>query len=254
MKSAAYIKYILALLLFGSNGIVASYILLDSVEIVYLRTLIGSLILALVFVLTKQKAQFWKNKLHFLYLVLSGVALGASWLFLFEAYNRVGVSIATLAYYCGPMIVMMLSPLLFKEKLTSAKVIGFLSVIIGMICVNIQAFLQGEISWGLVFGLLSAVMYAAIIIFNKKASTISGLENATCQLAVSFLTVAMFMGSKQGFFVHVEEGNWAPILFLGIVNTGIGCYFYFSSIGQLPVQTVSILGYLDPLSALIFSA
>lgn len=72
MKSAAYIKYILALLLFGSNGIVASYILLDSVEIVYLRTLIGSLILALVFVLTKQKAQFWKNKLHFLYLVPVG--------------------------------------------------------------------------------------------------------------------------------------------------------------------------------------
>jgi drug/metabolite transporter (DMT)-like permease len=45
-----------------------------------------------------------------------------------------------------------------------------------------------------------------------------------------------------------------PILLLGIVNTGIGCYFYFSSLGSLPVQTVSICGYLEPLSALIFSA
>ena len=45
----AYLKYFTALLLFGSNGIVASYILLNSYEIVFLRTLIGSLFLIAVF-------------------------------------------------------------------------------------------------------------------------------------------------------------------------------------------------------------
>ncbi|TSI02575.1 DMT family transporter [Lysinibacillus sp. BW-2-10] len=253
MKSA-YFKYVIALLLFGSNGIVASYIVLSSYEIVYLRTLIGSLFLIIVFVLSKQKIRFWKNKLHFLYLVISGVAMGASWIFLFEAYRQIGVSIATLAYYCGPVIVMILSPLLFKEKMTSAKLLGFLAVVIGMLCVNGQAFAQGKISWGLVFGILSAVMYVFMVIFNKKAVTITGLENAMCQLVVSFLTVAIFVGLKQGFAVNLLEGNWIPILILGVVNTGIGCYFYFSSIGHLPVQSVSILGYLEPLSALIFSA
>ena len=48
--------------------------------------------------------------------------------------------------------------------------------------------------------------------------------------------------------------NIFPVLFLGIVNTGIGCYLYFSSIQQLPAGTVAICGYLDPLCALIFSA
>lgn len=43
------------------------------------------------------------------------------------------------------------------------------------------------------------------------------------------------------------------MLLLDIVNTGIGCYFRFSSIGDLPVQTVAICGYLEPLSALLFS-
>ncbi|MBQ8748040.1 MAG: DMT family transporter, partial [Clostridia bacterium] len=38
-----------------------------------------------------------------------------------------------------------------------------------------------------------------------------------------------------------------------LLNTGIGCYFYFSSIGKLPVQTVAICGYLEPLSAVVFS-
>ncbi|WP_082798907.1 DMT family transporter [Metasolibacillus fluoroglycofenilyticus] len=58
---------------------------------------------------------------------------------------------------------------------------------------------------------------------------------------------------KQGFIVQIAAGDLLPILILGLVNTGVGCYFYFSSIGRLPVQSVSILGYLEPLSALIFS-
>ena len=40
---------------------------------------------------------------------------------------------------------------------------------------------------------------------------------------------------------------------LGLLNTGIGCYFYFSSIGKLPVQSVAVCGYLEPLSAVAFS-
>ena len=43
------------------------------------------------------------------------------------------------------------------------------------------------------------------------------------------------------------------ILFLGIINTGVGCYLYFSAIEQLPLATVSIVGYLEPLSAVVFS-
>jgi drug/metabolite transporter (DMT)-like permease len=106
----------------------------------------------------------------------------------------------------------------------------------------------------MICGILSAIMYAIMVIFNKKAVSITGLENSMCQLIISFITVAIFIGIKQGFYVNISHSNIVPILLLGVVNTGIGCYFYFSSIGSLPVQTVSICGYLEPLSALIFSA
>jgi len=254
MTNKAIFKYIAALLLFGSNGVVASYISLSSYEIVFTRTLIGGLFLVLIFISSKQIVQFFRNKSHFLYLVISGVAMGASWMFLFEAYAQIGVSIATLAYYCGPVIVMILSPIIFKEKMTAAKLLGFLAVLLGMFCVNEQALLQGNVSWGLVFGILSAFTYAFMVIFNKKAVSITGLENPMWQLITSFITVAVFLGLKQGFSVHITSENLIPILLLGIVNTGIGCYFYFSSIGDLPVQTVAICGYLEPLSALFFSA
>jgi len=58
----AYSKYIAALLLFGSNGIVASHISLSSYEIVFTRTLIGSLFLILVFAFSKRKMQFGRSK------------------------------------------------------------------------------------------------------------------------------------------------------------------------------------------------
>ena len=58
----SYIKYFLALLLFGSNGIVASHISLTSYEIVLLRTLIGSLFLIVVFISSKQNITFHKYK------------------------------------------------------------------------------------------------------------------------------------------------------------------------------------------------
>ena len=43
-------------------------------------------------------------------------------------------------------------------------------------------------------------------------------------------------------------------LALGFVNTGIGCFLYFSSLSMLPVQTVAVCGYLEPLSAVLFAA
>ena len=253
MKSA-YFKYIFALLLFGSNGVIASVISLSSYEIVLLRTLIGSALLIAIFALTKGKLTFWQHrKRQFTFLAISGIAMGTSWMFLYEAYQQIGVSIASLAYYCGPVIVMAFSPLLFHEKLTRTKIIGFTAVLCGVFLVNGQAFQEGKTGWGLFCGGMSALMYAFMVICNKKAKDIIGLENSMLQLSISFLAVAFFVGIKQGFTIHIASGNWAPILILGLLNTGIGCYFYFSSIGRLPVQTVAICGYLEPLSAVVFS-
>jgi drug/metabolite transporter (DMT)-like permease len=73
------------------------------------------------------------------------------------------------------------------------------------------------------------------------------------QLFVSFLTAAAYVGYRQGFTIQIAGEDWIPILILGLLNTGVGCYLYFSSIGHLPVQTVAISGYLEPLSAVVFS-
>lgn len=252
--AAAYGKYIFALLLFGSNGIVASHIALSSYEIVFLRALIGSVFLIAVFFARGGAFTAWRAGRDFACLIVSGVGMGASWMFLYKAYVQVGVGVATLAYYCGPVIVMALAPAVFGERMTAAKGAGFLAVLAGMFLVNGRALMTDGLSWGLACGILSAVMYAFMVIFNKMAARISGLDNAMCQLTIAFLTVAVFTLIKQGAAIDIPRGNLPAILMLGLLNTGAGCYLYFSSLQRLPAQSVAICGYLEPLSALFFSA
>lgn len=254
MEKKAFIKYLCALLLFGLNGIVASQISMTSYEIVFLRTMIGSILLIILFLLTKGKFTFKDHLQDFLFIVLSGIAMGTSWMFLYEAYQQIGVSVSSLLYYCGPVIVMILSPLIFKEKLTPLKIIGFIIVLIGIFLVNGKIASVGENTWGLVCGALSALMYFFMVTFNKKSKEITGMENAVIQLTVSFLCVAVFVGFKQHFIINIPFGDWKWILLLGLVNTGLGCYLYFSPLSKLPVQTVAVCGYLEPLSAVVFAA
>jgi len=126
MKNRHTLKYVAAVILFGSNGVVASHIAMSSYDIVFTRTLIGALFLSAVFASSRATLRCWSDRRQFALLLASGVAMGTSWLFLFEAYTQLGVSVATLAYYCGPVIVMVLAPIVFRERLASSRVIGLL--------------------------------------------------------------------------------------------------------------------------------
>ena len=253
MDKKALAKYLCALLLFGLNGIVASNIALNSYEIVFLRTMVGSVLLVLLFLLGKNQFHLKGHGRDVLLITLSGIAMGASWMFLYEAYQQIGVSFASLLYYCGPVIVMILSPLLFQEHLTKSKVAGFAIVLIGIVLVN-GKLAGADNAWGLFCGAMSAIMYSFMVTLNRKSEEITGLENSVIQLTVSFLTVAVFVGFNQAFVIDVPNEAWGWIFALGIINTGIGCYLYFSPLAKLPVQTVAICGYLEPLSAVVFSA
>jgi drug/metabolite transporter (DMT)-like permease len=248
-----YAKYLTALLIFATNGIVASRIALSSRQIVLTRTLIGTLFLAAVFLASGQKPSIGKAGAGSAFLLGSGAAMGGSWMLLYEAYRQIGVGIATMAFYCGPVIVMALAPVLFSEKITRKTLLGFLCVVGGMVLMNLGAFAEAKTARGLALGLLSAVMYAVMIVLNRRAEGFSGLENALWQLAGALAAVAAFAAMSGELFFWIEASSLAPVLILGVINTGISIYLCFSSIGRLPVQTVAVLGYAEPLAAVVFA-
>ena len=135
-------KYLASLLMFGSNGIVASAIALPSSEVVLTRTLLGALLLVAARAVSNRRSGDRLASLDHprqaASLAVSGAALGISWIFLFAAYRLIGVGVATLAYYFGPVIVLALSPVLFREHLTPVKLMSFAAVVAGAFLVVAQ--------------------------------------------------------------------------------------------------------------------
>ena len=261
--SKATQKYLASLILFGSNGIVASMIDLPSLFIVLARVSLGATLLVALVALSRSartNLQAPKHPRQALYLAVSGAALGVAWLFLFEAYRYVGVGVASLLFYCGPVIVMALSPMLFKTRLTTQKVLGFAAVSVGAFLVVGQGLGEGVSPWGLFLGAMSAVMYAVMVIFSKKVTQIGGVECSAIQLCGSLAAVAVYLGfSAATGSIELPSAamlalNVPAALCIGLVNTGLGCYMYFSSMGELPVTRVAVCGYLEPLSAVVLSA
>ena len=248
------ILYLISLVIMGSNGIVASFINLTSLEIILMRTIIGSAVLITACIIHKEKFACLHDKHDALFLLLSGLTLGGGWIFLFEAYRTIGVSISTLLYYLGPIIAMLLSPLFFNEELTKVKLIGATIVFIVVLLLNGNIAGDPSKTYGIFCGFMSGVFYAVTVILNKKVRNATGMENTTCQLVASFFLVFTFLMATTGIHIKITGTEWIPVLWIGLLNTGLSCFFYYSTITKLPMSTVAILSYLDPVSAVVLSA
>ena len=171
------------------------------------------------------------------------------------------MSVASLLYYCGPVIVMALSPMVFKTRLTTVKVTGFAAVVLGAFLVVGQGLGEGIAPLGLFLGGMSAVCYAVMVIFSKKVDKIDGVESSAVQLLGGLSAVVVYMAASAfagtlslPSAAQLAHLNVAAIACIGIANTGFCCYLYFSSMGSLPVTRVAVCGYLEPLSAVVLSA
>lgn len=255
VKGKAQLMFIIAMLIFGSIGLFIKAISLPSAVIVLIRTVIGSLFLFAVLLLRQQPINI-KNILPNLpILAASGFVLGGSWAFLFEAYQYTTVSAATLIYYCAPIVVLLLSPIVLKEKLTLGKTAGIGAAVLGMVIVNGMGIGGANPALGLTCGIVSAFLYAALMMLNKFIRNLSGLESTLSQLVIAALVMTIYvLLTHEGIGGFISRSDMFLLVTVGLFHTGIACYLYFSSLQELSGQTIALLSYIDPVSALLFSA
>lgn len=248
----SYGMYILSMLIFGTNGILVHHISLASSQIILMRTLIGGLLLTLI-VLLRGGFDRAGIRADLLPLLLGGSVLGLNWVALFEAYRQLNVSLATLIYYVGPILVLLFSPLLFREKLNSRKITSVVFVAVGLVCISGSIALRGMSMRGLLTAVVSALFYAAVIIFNKRITHTGGLQTAALELDIAFVIVLIYMMLTVGL-PHPAVSDIPWIAVIGLVNTGLAYLLYFSGLQKLPAQSAALISYVDPVSALVFSA
>ena len=251
-RRLSYGMFILAMLIFGTNGLLVSRISVQSSQIVLLRTLIGGALLTAI-VLLRGGFERSAVRADLPMLLLGGTALGLNWVALFGAYRLLNVSLATLIYYIGPILVLLFSPLLFREKLTPMKIAAVDIVAVGLVCISGSVLSGGMSTKGLLTAVASALFYSALIVFNKRITHTEGMQTAAIELDIAFAVVLIYCLLTVGL-PHPLVSDLPFIAVIGAVNTGLAYLLYFSGLQKLSGQSVALISYVDPVSALVFSA
>ena len=249
------VQFLASVFIFGTIGVFRRYIPFSSAFIAFFRGVSGGLFL-LLFVRLARKGR--QERLPFgilLRLILTGAVMGLNWILLFEAYNYTTVGIATLCYYMQPVIVTLLSPVVFHEKLTGKKALCAAAAIIGMVLVSgVAGGTRGVDGRGILLGLGAAVLYSVVVIMNKKTPGLDAYRKTIVQLLSAGMVMVPYLLLTGGAGGNASVTGVILLLVVGLVHTGIAYVLYFGSMDNLKAQTIAILSYVDPVTAFLLSA
>ena len=159
---------------FGTIAPFVRRISVSSGELALYRAILGAALIGVYLLIRRENPFSAKLRREILLLLLSGGAMGINWILLFEAYRYTTVSTATLCYYFAPVIVTLLSPILFREALTPRQILCFFMATLGLVLITgVEG--RGNLT-GILFGLGAAAFYAAVVLLNKYIRHTAGAD------------------------------------------------------------------------------
>lgn len=244
-----------AMAIFGTIGIFVKYLTLPSGFLVFLRASIGFLFLLPFVIFRKNKNTLISIKENLLPLILSGAALGANWVLLFEAFRYTDVSVATLCYYLAPVFIVLLSPLVLKERMTLQKIISVGIALLGMIFVSgVLSGVDSVNPLGILFGVMAAVLYATVVFINKRIKNVDAYDKTAFQFGISLIiTLPYSLFTEKLSSDMFDLRSVILILTVGIIHTGVAYILYFSALKDVKAHTAAIFSYIDPILSLTLS-
>ena len=248
--------FALAMLIFGSIGLFVRTLPFTSSQIALARGLIGSAFLFVSSFIFKKGLSFKRIRSNLKVLLPLGIMLGFNWILLFQAYRYTSIANATVSYYCAPVIVMLLTPVLFKEPLTRTNVLCIFAAMAGMVCISgAGGALNRQNLIGIAYGFGGAVFYAAIVLTNKFLKDISDFESAFTQLFIAALALLPYVLLTDGIpLAGASAGAVLLLILVGVVHTGFSYLLYFASLPRLDSRTIATFSYIDPISAILLSS
>lgn len=249
-------QLVISMSIFGTLAIFVRNISVSSGELALYRAILAAILIGGYLFFSKDKLNLSGIKKELILLLFSGMAMGFNWILLFEAYKYTSVSAATLSYYFAPIIVTVVCPFLFHEKLTKKQILCFVMSTLGVFLITgIPDFQNmGRDTIGILFGLSAAVFYATVILLNKFIKNVAGIHRTFLQFLAAIVTLIPYVAFTGGFHLNaLDSKGWVNLLIVGLIHTGITYCLYFSSLKELPGQEAAILSYVDPLMAVIIS-
>lgn len=196
------------------------------------------------------------NPKSYVFLILSGLATGASWLCYFKALQLGDVNKVTPIDKFSTVLTMIMAFIILGEPITLAKSIGITFIALGTYLMVANKKMQQEQStagtagsaW-LIYAILSAVFASLTAILAKIG--IVGIESnlGTAIRTVVVLIMAwlmVFITHKHGGIKEIDRKSWIFLCLSGI-TTGLSwlCYYKALQDGQasivVPIDKLSIV-------------
>ncbi|PSH70852.1 EamA family transporter [Phyllobacterium brassicacearum] len=184
--------------------------------------------------------------------VIGGVAIVLNWVLLFAAYSRASIAIATTVYNVQPFMLVGLGALIFKEKLTATKLFWLGFAFAGMLLI-VQAKPGGTYSGsgymtGIALSLGAAFLYAIAAIVAKRLKGTPPHLIALIQVSVGIVMLAPLADFTS---LPQSTGQWASIVTIGVVHTGLMYILLYSAIQKLPTHITGSLSFIYPIAAIL---
>lgn len=258
-NTSSRLQFALSTVILGTIGMVSRALPLPSTFVTLVRGIIGSLFLLAVLGLKKEKLDFGAIRKNLIPLAVSGMLLAVTMCLLYESYAYLTVGTATMFFNTAPIIVVAISPLLFKEKMTGHKLACVGVACVGVVCISgiIENGLPKTLSeaTGILIAMSGAFTYAAVMVVNKKIRDIPAFDKTIVQL-LSFPLILvpynLITGSFSGFTITPRFGFL--LLVMGTVYGGLSYLLYFGNLDKIPSATAALLCYLEPVTAILVSA
>ncbi len=206
----------------------------------------------MVFIIGSQSEIVNIDEKAFLFLILSGLSTGASWLCYFKALQLGDVNKVVPIDKSSTILTMILAFIFLNEKITINMVIGMIGIAIGTYLMiqkteGVEKVVKGK-AW-LVYAILSALFASLTSILGKV-----GIENVESNLGTAIRTIVVlimawiivFATKKQGDVKKIDKRSLIFIVLSGIA-TGASWLCYYKALQDglasivVPIDKLSIL-------------
>lgn len=238
----------------GLVAVLAGVIDVDPVPLAFFRLVIAAATLALV-ALGMRDAALLRPGAHLPALVALGCIQALHWVLFFETVKRGSVALAVITFASAPVFLAFLAPMFLPERLAAVAVAALVPGLIGVTLVALAGGDDGSFGWvAVACGIGSALTFAILLILSKRLLH-AGVQPLTvafwdCLGGSLLLAPTMFFLSASP---PTERVDWAALLLLGAVLTGLATLTYVALLRHVTAQTAGVLTFLEPVSAVILA-
>ena len=243
LKLRAYFLISLLAMSWGTIPLIIRTSNISSLSLVGIRTFLGSIFL-LIFVLKKRGITRQLLNSGF----VLGPLLAIHWSTMFKSIELNSVAVGIGLVFSYPIFVIFIET--FRgQKVERFQILIILAGFFGLFFLLDISTIASPI--GVVYGIISAITLAFLIIYgSEKSKEYGGLNVAFIQVIFAALCLSPFTVSGFGWMID----NLAVSIFLGFFLTGVGLATYWYVVKIITPLSIGTITYLEPVTGVVIGA